>query len=111
MEVVMQHTGEPLGKAGLSVSRFGSEPTLADLFSDPITYGLMAADHVDYFDVHTLILRTRHFAVMPGRNPDYRPSFRHQLGLSLTGASAPLDFARRRPPRTLFARAEAGVRP
>ena len=76
----MQHSGEPLGTAGRrtmpSMSRFGAEPTLADLFSDPITYGLMAADQVDYFDLHALVLRTRHFALMPGRNPDYRPSLR-----------------------------------
>jgi len=68
----MQHTGGLTGaaerRAVVFMSCFRAEPTLADLFSDPITYGMMAADHVDYLDLHALVLRTRHFAVMPGRN-------------------------------------------
>ena len=54
----MQHSGEPLAaerRTMLPLSRFGAEASLADLFSDPITYGLMVADHVDYFDLHALM--------------------------------------------------------
>jgi hypothetical protein len=68
----MQHTGGLIGaaerQAVVSMSCFRAEPTLADLFSDPITYGMMAADHVDYRDLDALLQRARHFAVMPGRN-------------------------------------------
>ena len=55
----MQHTSGLIGT---------TEPTLADLFSDPITYGMMAADHVDYGDLQALLLTAQHFAVVSDRN-------------------------------------------
>jgi hypothetical protein len=70
----MQYTSGPIAERHVVgfMSRIDASPTLADLFGDPITYGLMAADHVDYMDLHSLLLRTRHFTLMPGRNPDHR---------------------------------------
>jgi hypothetical protein len=72
----MQHTGGPIGAAErqaavLPMRRFSTEPTLADLFGDPMTYVMMAADHIDYWDLDALLLRARHFVV--GRT-------QHQLG-------------------------------
>ena len=54
----MQHTGGPI-----------AEPTLADLFNDPITHSMMVADHVDPGDLLALLQRAQHFVCYPvGRN-------------------------------------------
>jgi hypothetical protein len=58
-------------QVAMSMSCFGAEPTLADLFGDPMTHVMMAADHIDYWDLDALLRRARHFVV--GRT-------QHQLG-------------------------------
>ena len=70
----MQHTGGPIGAAErqaviLPMSCLSAEPTLADLFNDPITHSMMAADHVDHGDLLALLQRAQHFVCYPvGRN-------------------------------------------
>ena len=54
-------------QAASSVSCFCAAPTLADLFDDPMMHDVMAADHVDYWDLDTLVRRARHFVALSGR--------------------------------------------
>ena len=64
----MQHTGRPISAAAqqavVSTGCMKIEPTLADLFGDPITHSMMEADHVDYSDFFALLRRTRHFIAL-----------------------------------------------
>jgi hypothetical protein len=53
-------------QAAMSMSCFGSEPTLADLLGDPMTHDMMAADHINYWDLDTLLRRARHFVALSG---------------------------------------------
>jgi hypothetical protein len=54
-------------QAAPSVSCFYAEPTLADLLSDPMTHNVMAADHIDYWDLDTLLRTARHFMALSSR--------------------------------------------
>jgi hypothetical protein len=42
-------------------SGFSNEPTLADLFGDPMTHVLMAADRVNHSELQALLQRARRF--------------------------------------------------
>jgi hypothetical protein len=68
----MQHTGGLIGaaerQAVMPMSCLSAEPTLADLFSDPIMHGMIAADRVDYCDLQALLQRAQHFVALSGRN-------------------------------------------
>jgi hypothetical protein len=50
-----------------SMGSLGAEPTLADLLSDPMTHDMMAADHINYWDLDTLLRRARYFVGLSGR--------------------------------------------
>lgn len=43
-----------------STSRFNVEPTLTDLFDDPMTHSMMAADRVDPASLLALLRKARH---------------------------------------------------
>jgi hypothetical protein len=45
---------------------FNHEPTLADLFSDPIMHSMLIADNVEIIDLCALLERARHFEALAG---------------------------------------------
>jgi hypothetical protein len=45
---------------------FNQEPTLADLFSDPIMHSMLIADRVEITDLCALLQRARHFEALAG---------------------------------------------
>jgi hypothetical protein len=47
---------------------FNQEPTLTDLFSDPIMYSILAADRVEMGDLCALLERARHFEALAGNS-------------------------------------------
>ena len=57
-----------LAAAVLSSGRFNREPALAELFSDPMTQAIMAADHVRRTDLEALLQQKRaQLAILPQR--------------------------------------------
>jgi len=54
-KLVKAATGQPI----TSTSRFNLEPTLTELFDDPITRAIMRADRVDHRELDALLQHAR----------------------------------------------------